>query len=98
MPRRRKVVSIGGIGSTSRSLGGRDPRLRRNVSQLGESDVVTGGPIRVDKNQRLTLKKVDAISPVSDQATNAELAGSIRELASKLTKAELMKRTTERNG
>ena len=97
MPRRRKVISIGGIGSTSRSLGGRDPRLRRNVAQLGESDVVTGGPIRIDKNQRITLKQIDPIAPVSDSASNAQLAGSIREIAEKLTRAELMKRVAGRS-
>lgn len=93
MPRRRNLLSIGAVGSTSRSLGANDPRLRRNSSQLGVSDIVVSGAVRVDKKQRISIKQADPISEIPMEPTNEELAGSIRELANKLTRAELMQQS-----
>ena len=81
MPRINNRISIGGIGSVSRSLGGADPRLRRNTTQLGVTDVVTGGPMRIDKNARLVLKKAEMIEYTPEvDATAVVINALIRSL------------------
>ena len=57
MSRRRNLIAFTGGGSTSRALGDKDPRNRRNNQALGAPDIGTGGAIRVDKNARLTVQK-----------------------------------------
>ena len=70
MAKRRNLIGFGGVGSTSRSLGARDPRIRRNATSIGASDVSMGGRMRVDKNHRL-IADVPVAGFVSE-ATSAE--------------------------
>ena len=81
--RQRNLLSVGAVGSNSRSLGGNDPRIRRNTSQLGVSDTAFSGPMRIDKSQRLTIAPANGVpktavvnsdDTLSDVATSLSLA------------------------
>ena len=90
MPKRRNLASIAGVGGVSRSLGANDPRLRRNSSAIGASDVATGGAIRVDKKQRLVNNRADSVGAFEAPETNEEI--KINDVINALKGAGLMDR------
>ena len=87
MRRRRNLLSIGAVGSNSRSLGGNDPRIRRNSTQLGASDVVVTGPVKVDKKQRLTIAAATGVNELEEGATSEQIQERLNLFIKKMTSA-----------